>query len=314
MPEPGLSQGSAHGKIVAVATHSRIQGGCGKRTIIARHVSQLQARVPYTCAGCGDFISSEELDFPEVGPSGFRLYGDESTAKDIAVYGLLLFSIADVKAAETNSADIMRVKGLPPGTRFHCREIFSGDARSKTAWRDFTESQVWEVARQLLIGLKNHRGTFYIGKVDSRTYPALLPSGFGYDVTVLPEHLYVLAFAAAMNAFSESGLTRNIIKELDVTLWTDPQRSRIDFWGIGNVQVQRMMNWYGLKPKKISDRKPLLIDAADIFAYVSARALSSLPSRNKARCEELYQLCHPIEVDAWWGPGQILNSSQLGRG
>jgi hypothetical protein len=294
--QPGLSELDLAGKQLGIVTHHADGSGCTAKTVVVAQDSELKdASLVYTCRGCLRRVKSTEMTITNLEPLIFHLFGDESTAEDIVVFGIVLFHVNDVEAAEKAFAGILKESGVPDGTRFHCREIFSGDARKKSPWSHLSEFDVFQLVGELIECLKKHRSAFYVGVVDRATYPEYLPSEFGRNIKVLPEHLYALAFAAAMGAVSCQGFT-------NIRLWIDRQKSKVDYWGMGKMQVRRLLRWNNLDPEPLQEPKPILLDAADLVAYVSGRALSRRPARYKWFFDNSYASLSPSVADGWWNP------------
>ncbi|MBK8035496.1 MAG: hypothetical protein IPK17_39545 [Chloroflexi bacterium] len=237
----------------------------------------------------------------EPDPLVFHLFGDESIGRGVVVYGIIVFNLSDVNAAAEDFRNLISSYGLPPETRFHCREVFAGDARNKTSWRHMSEKQVWEVAEQLLLKLNTHRPQYCLGIVYRDAFPSVLASGSGSKrIDVQEEHLYPLAFAGALQPLVDLEL---VSPDIESHLWFDPLNKKLEFWGAGALQVQRVFSHNNLIIEKVDDGKPLLLDAADIFSYVAGRAVSREDSRHKAKCQELLGLCHPrIGIGSWIPP------------
>lgn len=163
------------------------------------------------------------------------VFGDESTATEMVTYGLVLVRSAELMMATRAVEEVIRRAGLPPGTRFHASQCFSGDARSKTAWAHLGEFEIWDVAEAMLGAATQMGALFSVGIVDTSPFPAEVASWSGHGIKVGPEHFYALAFQAAMKSLAQGGVVRST---RPLTLWLDPQRSKVTFWaGLGTQQV-----------------------------------------------------------------------------
>ncbi len=300
---PSLNTSASHvddpGLMKGIVTHSIDQGGCGAHTIVIISETQVGKPFTYTCSGCGKTLQYDQLLQREPDRNYFHLFGDESTAQNVVVYGILVLNDNDLVAAENDFSDVIESSGVPRGTRFHAKEVFFSKAREKSAWRHLDDTEIWKVARSLLTCLKSHRPMFCIGVVDQKTYPSKMPSGTGHEIRIIPEHLYSIAFQAAFGAVDSHGLTN---LETKIKLWVDPQTTKLNFWGVGKVQIKNFLKYRHINPEKIEGPKPILLDAADLFAYIAGRAVSDYSSPNKKLCEELYELCAPVRADGSWMP------------
>lgn len=276
-----------------------MRGGCGAHTIVVLSESQIGRPFAYNCSGCGKKLEFGQILLKAPDSLSFHVFGDESCADNMVLYGLLLLNENDVEGAENDFVHIIKSAGVPIGSRFHAKEVFNGIARSKSVWSHLSDKEIWAIAKKLLISLKSHRAMFNIGIVDRESYPKKMPSGTGQEILVSPEHLYSLAFQAAFITFDEHGL---INPQTSIRLWIDPQKSRIALWGGGKIQVQTLYKYKHIAPEKIEETKPILLDAADLFTYVAGRAVSNQPSTNKQICKELFELCNPNRSDTKWVP------------
>ncbi|MBI4631479.1 MAG: hypothetical protein HY740_07170 [Chloroflexi bacterium] len=282
-----------------IVTHELSHGGCGAQTVIQVKKDQIGKPFEFTCSGCGKYLKFDRILSRSPDPLTFHLFGDESSKQNIVLYGILVLNENDVHQAAKDFAHIISLAGMPVGTRFHSKNIFNEIARANTPWQNLSAATVWGIAKDLIVSLKSHRTMFCIGVVDRSSYPTTLPSGKGRLIQITPEHLYVMAHQAALHTIDNCGLVNPQVK---LKLWIDPQKSVMDFWGVGRAKIERLLRYKDIKPETISGEKPLLLDAADLFTYVAGHALSKTESPNKHSCEELYKLCDPIRGDAGWIP------------
>jgi hypothetical protein len=289
------------GEMKVIVTHRIDQGGCGADTIVVISETHIGKPFTYNCSGCSKILQYDQLLLrePDPNPNYFHLFGDESTAHNVVVYGILVLNDNDLVAAENDFSSVIESTGVPRGTRFHAKEVFFGKAREKSVWQHLDDTEVWVVARSLLTCLKAHRPMFCIGVVDQNTYPSKMPSGTGQEIQIIPEHLYGIAFQAAFGVLHSCGLTNSDTK---IKLWIDPQTTKLNFWGVGKMQIKHFLKYRHINPEKIEGPKPVLLDAADLFAYIAGRAVSDYSSPNKRVCEELYELCAPKRGDGSWIP------------
>jgi len=240
-------------------------------------------------------------------PDVLVMFGDESRTDDLVTYGIVATNgeqhHLDAKAAWNR---VIEAAGGVEDARVHARELFSGDARARSAWRHLGESEVERLTLDLMSALVTAGARFFIGVVYKKTYPVEgVPAGLNAkgEQTYVPltdEIAYAFGFAAATAAM-RTGDHAPLRSGVDYRLYIDPQRSKAPLWGHGNLQIRRLIEGTGLVPTKY-DQKPLLLDAADLLAYAGARALSDHDARNKAVCREIYGLCSPQRGHFWWNP------------
>jgi hypothetical protein len=239
------------------------------------------------------------------------LFGDESTAKGIVTYGIVATQ-GEIHHGQAKAAwnHVIRTAGRADGTRVHAREIFSGHARAKSPWHHLTETQVDEFVVDLMAALKAVGVGFFLGAVFKDTYPPEgVPSGIDANgqqtfVPITDQVAYGFGFAAAVAGLN-TGNPPPMPRGMKYSLYIDRMEARGPLWGPwGNVAVRRLIEGTGMVPTPY-DEKPLLIDAADLFAYASARAVSSGGARNKAACEQIFQICAPSITRFFWCPGDL---------
>jgi len=152
----------------------------------------------------------------------------------------------------------------------------------------------------LIESLRDHHARFFLGAVYKETFPKKIPSGPGSSVQLKDEHCYAFGFIAAAAAFSNGiGLPAGQ-PSLSHVLLIDPQDAKATFWGLGHVQIKTLMNATGLRPAPGGPHDHLLLDAADLFAYSAARALSEAPARNKDICERVLAITRPDICRYFW--------------
>jgi hypothetical protein len=248
----------------------------------------------------------------------YVLFGDESTASDIVTYGLVCFD----RPSHANSATFAFQRaisdaGAPADSRVHSRELFSGEARKKTPWRHLTENETWQLGEKLIEGLRDHYARFFLGVVYKDTFPKQIPNGPGRTVQIKNEHCYAFGFISAAAALSH-GIRLQTGEKIRGLVFVDPQAAKATFWGLGHVQIQQLMNSTGLTPVPGAPNDHLLLDAADLFAYSAARALSEAPARNKAMCERILAITRPGICRHFWAaegiPPKMVERLSLGSG
>ena len=196
---------------------------------------------------------------------------------------------------------------VPAFTR---ESLFSGHARAKSPWYHLTELQVEKFVVDLMGALKTAGVGFFLGVVFKDTYPPEgVPSGLDTNgqqifVPLTDEVAYGFGFAAAVAGLN-TGNPPPMPRGMKYKLYIDRMEARGPLWGPRkNIAVRRLMEGTGLVPTPY-DEKPLLIDAADLFAYSSARAVSDGEARNKAACTRIFQICAPSLTRFFWCTGDL---------
>ena len=142
---------------------------------------------------------------------------------------------------------------------------------------------------------------FSLSAVNREEYPSVHEAGAGLGRTVMEsKQLAALLFqGAALPLLERLGLA-------NVRLWVDPDRTKIPWFG-KNVQAQTNYKSKDLKSEEMlvpqpfpNGHKPVLLEIADVAAYVAAHALSSAEHPNKPRFEALYRSCRPeLRIFNW---------------
>jgi hypothetical protein len=279
-----------------VVTHTTDIGGCGEATIIDADANNLP--IIFQCAHCLQIVSAHNsiLDDHSV-----HIFGDESSAPadppDIVVYALVLFKACNVNGAEQAFIQTARKIGMTnfpePGTELHCRDFFHGN---KGSWDAVTHDRWW-VAKQLLDSLIPHRPFFAVGVADLASYPKVMKTSKRERQTK-KEHLYVLAFEAARLQLKQYGFLDDHVER---KVWLDRQVTPVGFWDGKQSQVGRIMQSTGLESMSI-EPKPLLLQTADLVAYIAGRAYSSLGKSSTNRARELLSRYSIDVAHAKWNP------------
>ena len=234
------------------------------------------------------------------------LFGDESKGDGTVVYAVVALPEAKLKVCETQFRETIKSAGGLEGSRFHCNEVF-GKSRDKTIWNHKTEEEMWNLAAKLMADLKSNFATFFVGVVYSHTYPTSIPDGEGKIITLSPEHFYGLAFRGVTECMRSIGIFEDGIGK---KLWIDRQVAKVNLWGIGKIPISDFLRDNSLTPEECVGEKPILLDAADILAYVAGRATSRTDSRNKQQCLEIYEMCDPNRINCAWIPPESEANAQ----
>ena len=236
-----------------------------------------------------------------------QIFGDESVAHQVVTYGLVAF--ADRQSAYRAQVawnQTIKAFGAPSRSKVHARELFSGQARQKTCWSHLDERSSSELAFQLTTSLRREGAFCSVGVVHVETFP---PNGISDGFTDTGEKIhkvwktpefYSFAFMAAA-----LGLRHQIMdKDTPYKLWIDPLSDTIKLfraWKSG-TKISRFLQLLGLRPTAYAE-EPQLLDAADLFSYAAARALSDASARNKEVCMNIYMAACDVRTD-WWGTSE----------
>ncbi len=219
----------------------------------------------------------------------FDAYGDESAGTGFVAYGTLLLPTESREAVETQIAKLKIEYGASAADYLHCRVLFSGDARRKSAWSNLALNDVFDLYSELVTIVKPALTRIIVTIANKAELPDKIPGGQWEPADS--------SFVGPMNwssgwpfrdkqiaSFCAQGTMIPISKwpGLEaVTFWPDPDSSVVEFAG-GRRKFSRMISGFidhgtGREPDKIevsyqSSGKPALLQAADLVAYVAQRS------------------------------------------
>lgn len=268
---------------------------CGKMTAFRLDPANIPEVVTFTCHHCKVPVSLRVGNVEMAMEGVFDCFGDESTAGDQVFYGIIAILQALTPQLTKDIEDLLDTRSGVKGARFHCRDVFHSDKRNKTPWAAHTDQQMWDIALEVAALLKKAGAKLCLGVSSKGTYPSTVPGA--PDRAMLPEHLYPGAFAAAVISMERMHILEPGKKQ-KVTI--DQQKSKIDYWGIGNTQVQRLLNLTGKVETIVATHpKPILLDAVDILLYAHGRSLKAVVPPQAA---EIKNMIETMRADATWNP------------
>jgi hypothetical protein len=234
------------------------------------------------------------------------VFGDESSSKDIVSYGLVIVDRTQTAALESAFQEVLDDYAQSKDARFHAVDLFAGDQRRKpdSKWKHLTRDQCSELCISLANTLVKFNTSFSVGVVHKNTYPDDMPDDDGKPIKINNEHHYIIGFCAAAASFLRKGA---FYPNLEHKCIVDPlPNCKVNLVGCRNVWVEKVLALTDLKPTSCGNPKPILIDAADLLAYCSARAYSSEDHATKDVCRSVIDILSPLVTDAWWNPGKTL--------
>jgi hypothetical protein len=84
----------------------------------------------------------------------FDAFGDESCGPKFVAYGLVCLPQSRRKDAEQVVSAVKKDFGGSPSSRLHCRELFSGQNREKSAWKHLVIDDAFLLYKTLFARLK----------------------------------------------------------------------------------------------------------------------------------------------------------------
>lgn len=239
-------------------------------------------------------------------------YGDESCGLDAITYATILI-------AEENNQSICEIlsrlktgKGIAPHEGLHCRVLFSGSQRSRSAWASLTMDEVFDLYENLIEASKPLLKRCIICAAKRRELPPELTGGPMQHADPnhrgpVP-HLKDVAFGEKQIAsFCANATTIPLSKWpgfSHIRFWPDPDKTKID-WFTSRKSFQETLGFFvstngnggPSKPNvmKVSGQKPSALEIADAVAYISQRAIGAGSdfSSNARKFKHLYQTIAP---------------------
>lgn len=225
-------------------------------------------------------------------------FGDESSSMHYVTYALVVIDETRTVELEKCWTEILTKYGSDSGSGFHARGLFHFHARQKSQWKNLDLPEAWRMTHELTDAIVESGAYVYLGIVHRETYPSKMSSGRGTEIKLLDAHLFPFGFFAAVHSAKEEGILS--IAGTEVRLWAD-QEDSIELWGVGKVQIKRLMAQTGIEPEPIFDGcKELLIEAADLVSYAAGRALDVEHSRNKEECLEVMRKLNVSYSQYYW--------------
>jgi hypothetical protein len=225
-------------------------------------------------------------------------YADESISRSIIVCAAAVFPIDQVSVAETALASMKEALGLPPTTSLHCRIIFNGNERQrhpewKTVPPKAINSAIVDLCRSLTV--IGHRPIAMVSKPTSVVIPSA-PGEESKGTNLDGKGQAAIAFQSLdfhLTQLYGYGATK---------LWIDPDSTKIP-WLKGKTQANFTRSMFmGLGPNFEPPRsepiietvsKPPLLEIADLYSYVTAKAHTGKGGWKDLWFQELYSIINP---------------------
>jgi hypothetical protein len=219
----------------------------------------------------------------------FDAYGDESAGASFVAYGTLLLPTAGRDAVEAKIARLKIDYGASDADDLHCRVLFSGDARRKSAWSKLAINDVFDLYSDLVALVKPSLTRTIVTIANKAELPDEIPGGQWEptDKTFVGSVNWASGWPfrdKQIASFCAQGTMIPISKWPGlkvVTFWPDPDSSVIEFAG-GRRKFSRMLSGFidhgpGKEPEMIEvsyqpSGKPVLLQVADLVAYTAQRS------------------------------------------
>jgi hypothetical protein len=219
----------------------------------------------------------------------FDAYGDESAGPDFVAYGTLLVPTESRADLESKIAQLKADHGVSATDDLHCRVLFSGDQRRKSVWAALTIADVFNLYSDLIAVVKPVVTRTIVTLANKKELPAVIPGGQweAADPNFIGPTNWNAGFPfrdKQIAGFCAQGTMIPISKWPGietVNFWPDPDGSLIEFYG-GKRKVSQSLTAFidhspGKEPSKVKvsyldSGKPVLLQVADLIAYVAQRS------------------------------------------
>lgn len=230
--------------------------------------------------------------------TAFHLYGDESVSNNIVMYGVVAVRPDIEQCLEDQIKMLKKEYGAAEGV-LHCNVIFNGDRRNKSVWHHLKIEECFDLYHEFVEILNAHQ-TLRLGVYADKTHiprkiPPLesAPQSLSFNLVLDDKQLGILCANATQEPFAKQlGLDR-------VRFWADPDDSKVAWLG-SKRKVKRSLDMFFDLPghprvtsEPIGRNKPILLEAADLLAYATAKSLSTQVFRDKSKYEELHKFLNP---------------------
>ncbi|HPV83385.1 MAG TPA: hypothetical protein PK866_09680 [Nitrospira sp.] len=216
---------------------------------------------------------------PTAKPVEFIGYGDESITPQAIVYSVAIFSVQKQIEAEAALSASKRLVGLTDEDRIHCKSMFGHHARQKTCWGKVSPEKISWMIEQLCAKLASLQER-PISFIMPNTRISIDPLESGGKPTLLD--------AKGIASLGCSMIQPILVERYGygaTILWTDPDRTKIPWWGGQTRQAQNTRGVFvdlgsHIEPPRITPQigQPKihrLLEIADLYAYISAQSVSS---------------------------------------
>ncbi len=215
------------------------------------------------------------------------LFGDESSSSEQATYGL--FAIADQHLRSLNLIveEARRSLGATGAEPLHCRVLFNGHQRKKSAFSAASQADVMQACRKLLGQVASLNVAFYMGRVDRQSAPRVLHVPFSVPGAPEPTvqvlrtkldltHLQFFAYTGAATCASDrlpGPVTKFLVDKNDsVVRWFKENRRAHRLFELLGVSAE-LPNLPTAIPA--TDTEHIGLQLADVLTYFGTKALTN---------------------------------------
>lgn len=241
-------------------------------------------------------------------------YADDSITPEHIVAACAVFAEDRVADAEDHLAAAKRDVGVAPDTALHCRVMFFGDARRGTPWENIAPERIDDLVVRLCHDVKRltHRPRAVV--IVRAEVPV---AAWAQDPAIGDMHEKRLASFAYQAIFTP---LMHVYGAGAVRVWIDPDKTMVPVGAAGRAAAERTRGLFidlvpGQEPFRFDPQvrdqpKPALLELADVYAWVIARAHSPSGGRRTRWCRELVQIIDPEIGRFQWAPDMVWHDTQ----
>jgi len=228
-------------------------------------------------------------------------YGDESITDEIITFGTAIFAIDRVPQAELAIAQAKTSIGLDQNEEIHSRVMFHAPARRNTAWEKIHPDDIFAMVTRLFEELKNigERPLIFVSPPLELKIPG--PDEKKDRETQLK--------GKGLASLGFQNIHFHLVQRYGyggIKIWVDPDKSKIPWLGGRRNQANSTRSGVvdlgpGIEPPRVAPEisecpNPKLLEAADLYTYVTAQAYSQKGGEKVRRFQELFKLIYPEQV------------------
>ncbi|MBX3302162.1 MAG: hypothetical protein KF693_08095 [Nitrospira sp.] len=224
-------------------------------------------------------------------------FADESVTPEIIVCAAAIFPIEQVAMAVARLASMKEDLGLSPTAALHCRVIFNGNERRRSDWRNISPQSITSAIMALCqdLSVMGHRPVAFVSPPLSIVIP---PPPNDKSKAVSLDDKGQVATGYQVLSFH---LTK-VYGHGGAKLWIDPDPTKIP-WLNGRTQANFTRSGFmDLGPEFEPPRSEPIIDSrskhplleiADLYAYVTAKAHTAKGGWKDRWFQEVYSVLKP---------------------
>jgi hypothetical protein len=146
----------------------------------------------------GSFVSLGRSKLADRNVTSDLILADESNADPFVVGGTLRLPAAAVEPAIQAIQKIKSDRGIAPGAKIHCRELFAGNARLKSPFKTFDVKNCQEILESCVDAANAVGARWYGTYCDASAYPSELRLIDGKTFPVQKKHVAALTVNSAL--------------------------------------------------------------------------------------------------------------------